>query len=60
MRRGVSGLRRGKDDILAWKVILSKVAQIEAKNISANAKVVERSFAALRRKPDRYLRLIDV
>lgn len=60
--RGVRGLRRWEDDISAREVIISKIAQIEAKNISAidaDVKVVERSFAALKRRPDRFSRLIN-
>lgn len=62
MGRGVRGLRRWEDDISAWEVIVSKVVQTSAKNISAidaDVIVVEWSFAALKRRPDRNLRLIN-
>lgn len=49
MGRGVRGLRRWEDDVSAWEVIVSKVVQTKAKNISAiDADVigVDWSFAA--------------
>lgn len=49
MGRGVSGLRRWLDDVSVWEVIVSKVVQTKAKNISAtdaNVRGVDWSFAA--------------
>lgn len=60
--RGVRGLRRWDDEISAREVIISKIAQIEAKNISAidaDVKVLERPFASLKRRPDKFSRLIN-